>query len=205
MDLSTLVDPSTTVVLTQECQRGVIGDLQPGFLRGPAEAVGLVEHVGRVVKAGRDAGCHVIHCVAELRPNHPAQASNAPILGAAKRDDTEAGWDPRGMEIVDGIEVADTDITSVRSVNVSPINGTEVPSLLRGLGIRTVVAVGVSTNLGIPMITFDCVGLGFNVVIPRDAIAGFPLDYRDTVIKNSLSLFAKICTTDELVATWAAL
>ena len=53
-------------------------------------------------------------------------------------------------------------------------------------------------------VTFDCVGLGFNVVIPRDAIAGSPADYRDVVIKNSLSLFAKICTTDELIDAWSA-
>jgi nicotinamidase-related amidase len=203
MKLSTLVDPATTVILTQECQRGIIGDLQPGFLRGPAEEVGLVKKVNKVVTAGRDAGCHVLHCVAELRTNHPAFGTNAPIFHAGKRNEARPEWDPRCMEIVDGIEVAETDLTSARAVNPSPIIGTEVPTLLRNLGAKTVVAVGVSANLGIPMITFDCVGLGYSVVIPRDAIVGTPLDYADVLIKNTLSFFAKICTVDDLVEAWS--
>lgn len=203
VDLAELVQPDTTIVLTQECQRGIIGDLAQGVLPGASQEIGLVEKVGRIVKAGRDAGCGVLHCVAELRPNHPASGHNAPIMRAAQRGTSGAEWDPRGMEIVDGIDVAESDLTSVRSVNVSPIIGTEVPTLLRNLGVKTVVAVGVSANLGIPHLAADCVNLGLHVVIPRDAIVGFPLDYVDAVVKNTLSMVAKICTTDELVEVWS--
>jgi len=45
--------------------------------------------------------------------------------------------------------------------------------------------------------------IGFNVVIPRDAITGYPVDYTDVIIKNTLSLVAKITTTDELVGLWS--
>ena len=204
MDLRTLVQPGNTIVLTQECQRGIIGDLAQGVLPGASEEVGLVEKVGRLVKAGRDAGCRVLHCVAELRPDHPAAADNAPIMRAGKRGASSAAWDPKVMEIVDGIEVAESDFTSVRGVNVSPVIGTEVPTLLRNLGVTTVVAVGVSANLGIPHLALDCVNLGFNVVVPRDAIVGFPVDYVDVVVKNTLALVAKICTTEELVDAWSS-
>jgi nicotinamidase-related amidase len=202
VDLADLVEPSTTIVLTQECQRGIIGDLGQGVLPGAARDVDLVEQVGRIVQAGRGAGCHVLHCVAEGRPNNPASADNAPILRAGKRAGGAAEWDPRGMEIVDGIDVADTDFTFVRTVQVSPIIGTEVPTILRNLGVKTVVAVGVSANLGIPNVAMDCVNLGFEVVIPQDAIVGFPLDYVDAVVKNTLAMVAKICTTDDLVGIW---
>jgi len=40
------------------------------------------------------------------------------------------------------------------------------------------------------------------VVVPRDAIAGVPQDYTDTIVDNSLALVATITTTDELVAAW---
>jgi nicotinamidase-related amidase len=66
-----------------------------------------------------------------------------------------------------------------------------------------VVITGVSTNVAIPNATFDCVNAGFNVVIARDAITGHPADYTDVIIKNTLSLVAKICTTDELVEIWS--
>jgi nicotinamidase-related amidase len=65
-----------------------------------------------------------------------------------------------------------------------------------------VVVVGVSTNVAIPNAVFDAVNLGFEVVVPRDAIAGVPADYRDVLIQNTLSLVATITTTEDLLACW---
>lgn len=45
---------------------------------------------------------------------------------------------------------------------------------------------------------------GYRVVLPRDAVAGFPADYGAAVIANSLSLLATVTTTDDLIATWSA-
>ena len=104
-----------------------------------------------------------------------------------------------GTELMDGIEAADSDLVSTRIGGLSPVNGTDVPTLLRNLGAKTVVIAGVSTNVAIPNATLDCVNFGFNVVIARDAITGYPVDYTDVIIKNTLSLVAKITTTDELV------
>ena len=42
-----------------------------------------------------------------------------------------------------------------------------------------------------------------NVVVVRDAITGYPVEYTDVIIKNTLSLVAKITTTDELVDLWS--
>jgi nicotinamidase-related amidase len=197
-----IVDPATTVLITQECQRGIIGDLAAPLLREAADESGMVGQIGRLVNAARDAGCHVLHCVAELRPDHPALAFNAPIMRMMRRHADPAPYDPAVMDIVDGIVTAATDLVSVRTTNVSPIIGTEVPTILRNLGTKTVVAVGVSTNLGIPQLAFDCVNLGLNVVIPRDAIVGVPADYGDVILKNTLSMVATITTTDELLDVW---
>ena len=47
-----------------------------------------------------------------------------------------------------------------------------------------------------------------NLVLGRSWSGDFarykPADYTDVIVKNTLSLVAKICTTDELVNTWAA-
>jgi hypothetical protein len=40
------------------------------------------------------------------------------------------------------------------------------------------------------------------VVIPRDAVVGYPLDYTEAIMKYTLGMVAKICTTDELVKAW---
>jgi nicotinamidase-related amidase len=49
---------------------------------------------------------------------------------------------------------------------------------------------------------FDLVNLAYEVVVPRDAIAGFPAEYTDVIVDNSLALVATIATTDELIAAW---
>jgi nicotinamidase-related amidase len=209
MQLSDLVAPESTVVLTQECQKGVIGDLSllPALAES-AQAIGLVENVNRLVTTGRAAGCGVLHCIAATRPDRRGASTNAPLFqGTARGKDAGAGpmvpGGP-GTELMDGIEGADSDLVSTRIGGLSPVNGTEVPTLLRNLGAKTVVIAGVSTNVAIPNATLDCVNFGFNVVIPRDAITGYPVEYTDVIVKNTLALVAKICTTDELVDIWSA-
>ncbi len=214
MQLADLVAPGSTTILTQECQKGVIGDysLLPALAES-AKAVGLVENVNRIVTAGRAAGCGVLHCIAATRPDRRGASTNAPLFqGTAKSskhlEQPNAGPGPMapggaGTELMDGIESADSDLFSTRIGGLSPVNGTEVPTLLRNLGAKTVVVTGVSTNVAIPNATLDCVNSGFNVVIARDAITGHPVDYTDVIIRNTLSLVAKITTTDELVELWS--
>jgi nicotinamidase-related amidase len=209
MQLAELVVPESTVVLTQECQKGVIGDLSllPALAES-AKEVGLVENVNRLVTTGRAAGCGVLHCIAASRADRRGASTNAPLFqGTARAKDAAPGpmvpGGP-GTELMDGIEGADSDVVSTRIGGLSPVNGTDVPTLLRNLGAKTVVITGVSTNVAIPNATLDCVNFGFNVVIPRDAITGYPVDYTDVIVKNTLSLVAKICTTDDLVELWSA-
>lgn len=203
MELAELVEPTTTVVLTQECQKGVIGDLSAmPALAEAARATGLIANVNRLVTAGRTAGCRVVHCLAGTRADRQGASTNAPLFAAAARGPVTLELGTEACELVDGIDAHPSDVVSTRIAGLSPINGTELPLVLRNLGATTVVIAGVSTNVAIPNATFDCVNAGFSVVIPRDAITGYPVDYTDVVIRNTLAVVAKICTTDDLVAAW---
>jgi len=204
MQLSDLVAPEHTVVLTQECQKGVIGDLSllPALTES-ARATGMIANVGRIVSTGRAAGCGILHCIAATRADRRGASMNAPLFAGTAKSPVVLLPGSEATELVDGIEAADSDLFSTRIGGLSPVNGTEVPTLLRNLGAGTVVIVGVSTNVAIPNATFDCVNAGFNVVIARDAITGHPADYTDVIVKNTLSLVAKICTTDDLVTIWS--
>jgi nicotinamidase-related amidase len=214
MQLAELVAPESTTILTQECQKGVIGDysLLPALAES-AKAIGLVENVNRLVTTGRAAGCGVLHCIAATRDDRRGASTNAPLFQGSARSaknlsESSGGPNPMtpggpGTELMDGIESADSDLFSTRIGGLSPVNGTDVPTLLRNLGAKTIVIAGVSTNVAIPNATLDCVNFGFNVVIARDAITGYPLEYTDVIIKNTLALVAKITTTDELVDLWA--
>jgi nicotinamidase-related amidase len=203
MDLSQLVDPTRTVIITQECQRGVIGDLSTlPALAQSARETGVIDNIGRIVAAGRAAGCDVIHAIAAHRPDRKGANHNARLFRATERNQSFLTLGSPKVDVVDGIPVAESDIFSTRLHGLSPIAGTDVDALLRNLGASTVVITGVSSNVAIPNAAFDAVNLGYEAVIARDAITGFPPEYTDVIIENTLQLVATITTTDELVAAW---
>src|SRR5262249_59077898 len=103
-------------------------------------------------------------------------------------------------EIVPEIAVAASDFVVPRMHGVSPMHATELDPILRNLGVRTIVAVGVSVNIALTNLVFDAVNAGYQVVVPRDAVAGLPADYVDAVFANTLALIATPTTTAHLVA-----
>jgi nicotinamidase-related amidase len=97
-----------------------------------------------------------------------------------------------------------SDLLLTRWHGVGPMGGTDLDAVLRNLGVSTIVVVGVSLNIAIPNLVMDAVNRGYRVVLPRDAVAGYPAEYGAAMIDNTLSLLATLTTTDELVATWRA-
>jgi len=98
--------------------------------------------------------------------------------------------------------VTESDIVLPRMHGLSPMNGTGLDPVLRNLGVRTIVAAGVSINVAITNLVFDAVNAGYQVVIARDAIAGLPPAYVDAVFENTLGLLATVTTTADLLAVW---
>ncbi|MFO7281592.1 MAG: isochorismatase family protein, partial [Thermoanaerobacterales bacterium] len=89
-----------------------------------------------------------------------------------------------------------------RRHGIGPMGGTDLDPVLRNLGVTTIVGAGVSVNVAITNLVMDAVNLGYNVVLPRDAVCGVPADYAEAVIDNTLSLLATVTTVDELVEVW---
>lgn len=106
------------------------------------------------------------------------------------------------VEVVPEIGVAPTDIVLRRRHGIGPMGGTDLDPVLRNLGVTTIVAAGVSVNVAITNLVMDAVNLGYNVVLPRDAVCGVPAAYAEAVIDNTLSLLATVTTVDELVEVW---
>jgi nicotinamidase-related amidase len=69
--------------------------------------------------------------------------------------------------------------------------------------VTTIVATGVSVNIAITNLAFDAVNAGYQVVIPRDAVAGLPADYVDAVFANTLSLVATLTRTADVLKAWS--
>ncbi|AWK09346.1 cysteine hydrolase [Streptomyces spongiicola] len=199
------LDPSGTVLLTVECQQGVVGrDSALPELAAQARSSGALENIARLVEVAHAAGVQVMHAVAERRPDGRGAGSNAPLLRAALRLPVQQHSGSRAVRVAEPIEVADEDIVVRRLHGLSPVAGTGVDALLRGLGCRTLVVTGVSANVAIPNAVFDAVNLGYTAVVPADAIAGVPPEYTSAMIRNTLALVSTVTTTCEVLACWRA-
>ena len=107
-----------------------------------------------------------------------------------------------GVEVASGIEVGPDDVVLRRRQGLTPFGYSELDPLLRNEGIRTIVACGVSLNVAIPALTFEAVGAGYSVVVPRDGVAGVPRDYGDAVLENTLRAVATLTRCEDLVSAW---
>lgn len=204
LDLGELVATDHTAVLTMELQRAVVGDLATlTDLRDAAEAVGMPANAGRLCAAARAAGAGVVHCNAAFRPDRRGSAANCRMLAASMKlagDRLDIGQP--GVENIAELDVQPSDLVVERTHGLTPFVATELDQLLRNTGVTTVVAVGNSINVGILGLVLAAVDLGYQVVVPSDAVVGVPVDYGESVMANTISLLATVTTTDALVAAW---
>ncbi len=204
-ELAERLRPDGAVLLTVECQEGVVGTHGAlPELAAAARRSGALARVARLVDAAHGAGVQVVHAVAERRPDGRGSSANAPLFRAAARLPVQQHSGTTAVRVAQPIQVADEDLVVRRLHGLSPLAGTGVDALLRNLGCRTLVVAGVSANVAVPNAVFDAVNLGYTAVVPQDAIAGVPADYTSAMIRHTLALVATVVTTDDLLAAWKA-
>jgi nicotinamidase-related amidase len=202
MELAALVHPGTTAVVTSEIQNGVVG--AESALPALAEVArqGTIPAIARLVKAARAAGVQVVHATAYQRPDLKGVNTNARLFLGVQRSPVRLLPGTPAVEVIPEVGVEPDDLVLTRTHGLNPMAGTDLDPILRNLGITTVVVAGVSVNVAITNLVMDAVNLGYQVVLPRDAVCGLPADYADAVIDNTLRLLATVTTVDDLTATW---
>ncbi|NML08412.1 cysteine hydrolase [Sphingomonas sp. G-3-2-10] len=188
-----------------EMQRGVVGDrssIQP--LVEAIQRRQVILSLARLMNAARLAGATVVHCNAEFRSDLKGSGRNSPMLRYVTKDPSHILSGSEGAEVVQELAPRPEDLVFRRFHGLSPFSGTSLDITLRNLGVDTVVAAGVSVNMGVFGMCLEAVNLGYRVILARDCVGGFPDDYVDAVIDKSLSLLATISTADELAAAWEA-
>jgi nicotinamidase-related amidase len=203
VDLAELADPSSTVLVTQECQNGVLGEDAVFPELAEIARKHMIPNAARLAKAARAAEVPVIHCVVARRADGLGSNTNARLFAAARKAPVPLLPGSEAVQVIPEIGVEESDLVLSRLHGLGPMGGTELDAILRNLGARTVVGVGVSVNVGMLSLILDAVNAGYRFVLPRDAVAGVPEDYADAVIENTLSLVATVTTTDDLLAEWS--
>jgi nicotinamidase-related amidase len=204
VDLNEMFAPSQTAVLTMEVQRNIVGDLSSlPALREAVEEAGALAGIHDLLAAARGAGVPIVHCtvgppiVPGAAPNYPGAAAIAKRRAASG---TSEG--PEAAELVPEIGAELTDLVVQRHHGISPFTGTELDAVLRRLGTRTVVACGVSLNVGIIGLSLEAVSLGYRVAVAIDAVAGVPVDYGKAVLENTFPFIATRVSVQDLRSVW---
>lgn len=202
-ELADLVHPNHTALVTQEVQRGVVGDLSAlPELAGAARESGALERIATLAGAARAAGVEVVHCVAHHRPDWKGSNTNARLFAAVRKMDGALHEGTDSTDILPELGPEPSDLVLSRYHGLGPMHDSGLDSVLRNLGVTTIVGVGVSVNVGMVDFAFDAVNAGYQFVLPRDAVAGVPADYADAVVDHTLALVTTVTTAGEIVAAW---
>jgi biuret amidohydrolase len=198
--LAEIIDPSHTALVTQECQNGSIGSkaLWPALATAASD---VIPNIATLVEAARVHEVPVIHCIVAKRSDFRGANNNAPLFKPARRKGGLQKGTAAG-ELIDQLGPDPKDFVLTRGHSVSPFSNTGLDSLLRNLGSRTVIVTGVSVNVAIFSAVMDGVNAGYRMVVPRDAVAGVPDEYAQTILEHSLSLLADVIDTSEVIGAW---
>lgn len=203
IDLAALVSPAHTALVLQEVQNGVVGDpsVLPALAHA-AQSVDLVVHCAQLACAARTVGATVVHCTAETRGDGKGANRNARLFLGVRRSAVRLSPGSDAVQVPAQIGVDPADIVLARYHGLGPMTGTQLDPMLRNLGVTTIVGVGVSLNVGVMNLAFDAVNRGYQIVIPRDAVAGVPADYGRSVLDNTLHAIATLTTTADILRVW---
>ena len=202
LDLTALLAPAHTAIVTSEVQNGVVGERSALPALAEAAAREVLPNLARLLPVARAAGVQVVHCTAYRRADGRGANTNARLFMGVRKSPVSLLPGTMEVEVVPALGPAPEDLVLTRTHGLDPMSGTDLDPVLRNLGVRTIVVTGVSVNVAITNLVMDAVNRGYSVVLPRDAVCGIPQDYADAVIDNTLSLLATVVTTDALLDIW---
>lgn len=205
LDFTELVAPAHTAVVTCEMQRGVIGDLTTGpELAAEAAELGIIERSAALCQAARSHGVRVVHALVALRGDRAGLSINNPMMAYVVKNPDQVREGTPAADLVPELGPEPEDIECRRIHGLTPFTGTELDAILRNLGVRTIVPVGVSVNEALLGLCLSAADLGYRIALPTDAIAGVPRSYAEDVVRNTLAFLSNLTTTEKVIAAWDA-
>ncbi|KZL89021.1 cysteine hydrolase family protein [Clostridium magnum] len=116
-----------------------------------------------------------------------------------------SGWnnilltqDSYGAEIIDELKPLDSEIV-INKTTDSVTVGTNYCSILRNMGIRTVVVTGIVTDQCVASTVRGLADEGFNVVVIEDGCAAATEDVHNAELKIINKIYCEILSTDQVI------
>lgn len=197
----------------------VVIDMQNDFIadegliakegRDVSQAKEMAERLPALIKAARAAGTLVVFVRNEYTTDRNLYLSDAWLDQAARKREggytripvCEAGsWSGDFYGDVRP-EPGEAIVTKHR---YSGFHNTDLDTILRSNGIRTVVLTGVVTNVCVETTAREAFVRDYYVVLVKDGTAAYSQADHDMTLKNVDRFFGELSTIDELIGFWPA-
>ncbi|CAB4751507.1 unannotated protein [freshwater metagenome] len=186
-----------------ELQQGVVGDCASmPALREAALDRGVLNNCGLLAKAARTHGIPVVHAVVSWRADRRGTSTNTPLLAALSKNPEQMLEGTLAVEPITELGDTSGDLLSQRSHGLTPFTGTNLDATLRTLGVTTLLACGVSLNVGVLGLCLTAADLGYEIVLCSDATVALPIQYGEQVIDNTISLLGTVTTSQTVLDHW---
>ncbi len=203
VDLPALLSPAQTAVITSEVQNGVVGERSALPQLADAARATVIPNTARLCLAARAVGAQVVHATAQRRADEKGSNANCRLFLGVRKSPVALLPGTEQVQVVPELGPEPEDLVLTRLHGLNPMAGTDLDPVLRNLGVSTLVVTGVSVNVAITNLVMDAVNLGYQVVLPRDAVCGIPADYADALIDHTLAVLATITTVDDVIVAWS--
>ena len=162
-----------------------------------AKEQNVVENIKNIAEKARQAGIPVFHNLFIVEKGAKGIGNRAPIFRAiAEMESIVRGtW---GAAPVDGMEPQEGDFIIEKS-RMSAFNGTQLDTLLRGLGVETIIVTGVWTNMAVEHTCRDGADSGYNVVIATDGTSSVNAEWQEAALNYAMNNIAEKMTTEEIL------
>jgi nicotinamidase-related amidase len=192
LPLADLVDPRHTAVLVVDIQPLFTGmPLSPS----PAE---VLPRLQRVLAAARDAGVprvFIRHVIPEARWTEVWQQQHPDRIKAALAPESPvAAFAP-------AFEPQPEDVTVVKE-RYSGFVHTDLEGLLRERGIRTVVVMGLTTDVCVGSTARDAFQRDFHTVTLSDCCAEQTQARHEAALQTLAACFGQVCTSEDVLTVW---
>lgn len=165
----------------------MINDFVTGKLGSPG-ARKIVPNIAALLKKARKQGIPVIY----LRDAHTTGDKEIDIWGEHAMKGTA------GSEIIPELKPEKNDI-NIEKTWYSAFVGTEFPSILKKLGVDTLILTGVSTDICIQNNVGHAYFSGYMTIVPRDCTASLEEESYEISLKYMKNVYGTEITTSDRV------
>ena len=195
------LNASTSALIIQDLQNDVI--IEGGAFAdsgAPAHATrqNVVANAAAMATAARAAGMAVIHVHYIVEPGAPGLKLNAPLFQGVKETNAlvRGTW---GAAAADGVAPQEGDLV-VEKMRMNGFHGTNLETILKGLGVDTIVISGAWTNFSVEHTARHGADAGYRAIVVTDGTSTINDEWHNAGLNYALENIAERVSTADIVA-----